>query len=465
MTRYSFGSLSELTDRAISNAIPSIAPVAQHVSVVDDRVIVHPTVQAVIEAEPTFAVAVDANADSTSGDVPPVVTATVIQDTVAVPHSFRSNPYAIAETATSAAATTNANANGATAPNTNSTSNHPIAAADANTTISTSNPSIAAAGTSSTSNPYAGATTTITNTMTDTITCPADTTDNTSADAGTVLTTSNTTNQPNATSSNASAVSNANTGGTSDPSSGVASMEFMSTSSSGKSLAEVISCLRAAPLTTGCALAANSSACTRSYTQKKKKLLVEFVEALRAKSPKYDLLTAPAKVVPDFFPSGGVVAEVYVLLSGKAERSSKVRVLNQMLIDWVNEKENGGTKRRSGPNGMCKWPSPATLNTMVHTFFAATKDYYGWDFSVKDFNFEHGYNGFFKLLVLQRQKEDVSVQLALSCIIIFTCHLCYSPCLLCVSAYAPHFSPPRVTPNRHLSSSANLWREESRMPA
>ena len=87
MTRYSFGSLSELTDRAVSDAIPSIAPVAQHVSVVNDRIIVHPTVQAVIEDDPTFAVAVDPSADSSS-DVPPVVAATVIQDTVAVPDTL-----------------------------------------------------------------------------------------------------------------------------------------------------------------------------------------------------------------------------------------------------------------------------------------------------------------------------------------------------------------------------------------
>ena len=102
---------------------------------------------------------------------------------------------------------------------------------------------------------------------------------------------------------------------------------------------------------------------------------------------------------------------MFVLLSRKGDRRNKVWVLNQMLIDWVTEKENCSTRRCCGPNGMSKWPSPATLNTMVQTFFAAMKEYYRWDFLTKDFNFEWGYNGFFKQLVELRQREDVSIML------------------------------------------------------
>ena len=155
------------------------------------------------------------------------------------------------------------------------------------------------------------------------------------------------------------------------------------------------------------------------------------------------------------------MAEVFVLLSGKAERRSKVCVLNQMLINWVAEKENGGTRRRTGPSGISKWPSPATLNTMVRTFFAATKDYYGWDFLVKDFNFEKGYNGFFRLLVEQRQREDVSMY-GDRCMNVPphpTAAVILTMSFVCLSHWCVA-SLPHIPSNLHLSSSANLWCEE-----
>ena len=77
-----------------------------------------------------------------------------------------------------------------------------------------------------------------------------------------------------------------------------------------------------------------------------------------------------AQHVPDFFPPSTTVAVVFVVLSGPGNKRKKVFVLKEMLIDWIQEKENKSS------NGRNKYPSPSTINTSVRTFFAATKELY-----------------------------------------------------------------------------------------
>ena len=101
MVNYTFGAVSDLTDAVINNAIPSIAPVRQHVSVVNNEVVVHPTIQAVAESDPSFAIAIDDT--STSNDAVPTVTATVIQDAVAVVAQPPSTPAAASAIGTDSA--------------------------------------------------------------------------------------------------------------------------------------------------------------------------------------------------------------------------------------------------------------------------------------------------------------------------------------------------------------------------
>ena len=420
MVNYSFGAVSDLTDAAINNAIPSIAPVRQHVSVINSEVVVHPTIQAVAECDPSFAVAIDDT--STNNDGVPTVTATVIQDAVAVEAQPPSTPAAASATSVTNSGSQSivtpdgASRNSISSDNPSSCTNRSPAANETSPTVAPSR------------NPYINHTAVGSNDSSGTdITSPAPAVLNRStvgADSTTASTSSaTTTHSPSANETTSPPVASMNpyasTIAASDGNGtvAVASSSSRATSPSGMSLSDVMAQLRSAPLTRGCAIAVNSSSCTKNYTRKKKKLLIEFVEALRAKSPKYDLIIQPAENVPSFFPQeSGLVAEVFVLLSGKGDRRNKIRVLNEMLIDWVAEKENKGTGRRAGPNGRSKWPSPATLNTMVRTFFAATKEYYGWDFTTKDFNFERGYNGFFRQLVELRQREDVSIIMLYVCL-------------------------------------------------
>ena len=279
MPRYSFGALSDLTDIAISDAIPSVAPVNQHVSVLNNQTIVHPTLEAVVEADPTFAVAIDSN--STSANVL-IVPATVIQDTVAFEPSTDSsnanptsatpiipghtNPYITAAVAP-ANSTVVTRSNLETAPTTTTNQSIPSDTTDTNSN------SVAATST----NPNTAATTMNFDAVASTSTS-ATNPDATTTNPDATTTNHVTTATPTVMNSN-TAGATTTAGAETDPALGVASMD-RATSPSGKTLSEVIPSLREAPLTTGCALAANSSACTRSYTQKKKKLFIEFVEAL-----------------------------------------------------------------------------------------------------------------------------------------------------------------------------------------
>ena len=85
-----------------------------------------------------------------------------------------------------------------------------------------------------------------------------------------------------------------------------------------------------------------------------------------------------------------------------------------MLIDWIGSKRKTNAKQ-----GEKQFPHPATLNSTVRAFLAATKDMYNWHFTLADFKFDGGFNAFFKTLCAQRQKEYVSVS------VIFCFLLCF----------------------------------------
>ena len=134
-----------------------------------------------------------------------------------------------------------------------------------------------------------------------------------------------------------------------------------------------------------------------AYSTRKKKIVVEFMDALKQLKPRYDHLLELTREVPSFFLVKEVEA-VFVLLSGKEEKRKKVLILNDMLIDWI------GTKRRIDGG----FPAPGTINSTVRAFFAAAKTLFDWHFSPNDFNFDGGYSGFFKALCAERQKANVS---------------------------------------------------------
>ena len=123
---------------------------------------------------------------------------------------------------------------------------------------------------------------------------------------------------------------------------------------------------------------------------------------------KYEYLLVQVDA-PRYFPTPNVkIPIVFSLLSGSEFKGKKVKILNDILIDWVSDKKKLAKNVMTQGSGS-KWPSPGTLNAMIRAFFAATKDQYVWEFVASDFNFDGGYNGFFKALCAGRQKRDVSI--------------------------------------------------------
>ena len=175
------------------------------------------------------------------------------------------------------------------------------------------------------------------------------------------------------------------------------------------SLDDAIRVIQAAPETAGSVFASRTTVNSPAYNQQKKKLLAEFIQVLKSKSPKYDhLLTATRKVhLPSYFPQDIEVPFVFVLLSGSEHKPKKVKILNDMLIDWVSDKKK---KYNSSSDDKSPYPVPSTLNTMIRAFFAAAKDQYQWDYSPTEFKFDGGYTGFFKTLCKERQRADVSIK-------------------------------------------------------
>ena len=397
MVHYSFGALANLSQTSVCNGASSIAPVTQHVTVLNSQAVLRPT-------NPQFAHLVNASTyDSTTP--PSDVVATAVCEVMAPHHNKTSTtlpPSASTSLLSVAAASTTASttntvvslptAAAATTvpPPAAATTTVPLPAAAASTTVL----SPAAAASNATAPPVAAASTT---------TAP-----HAAAASTTVAAAAASTTVAAAAASTTVPAAAASTTVPAPPVAAAAAAASTTTAPPVPPLAcldDVIRDLKTAPRTAGLEIAESSSMCTRNYDAKKRKLMREFVDALRAKAPKYDTLILPSKDKPEEFPPGDV-AEVFVLLSGPEEKRKKVHVLNQMLIDWVAEKENKVS--RTGNGGGNRFPTPSTLNCMIRTFFAATKSTYGWEFGVTDFQFEGGYNGFFKELCLRRQKNDVS---------------------------------------------------------
>lgn len=155
------------------------------------------------------------------------------------------------------------------------------------------------------------------------------------------------------------------------------------------------------------ARAAATSVNVPKYQGAKRKILNDFIEALRRESPKYDDLLKPTDQIPVSFRLGNDsvarqhIEQVWVLISGPDNKNAKVNLVNKMLIDWI-----GNMKKQKGEG---KFHSPASINTMVRRFLSATKSHFDWHITQADFSFDGGYNGFFRDLCATRLEEDVSI--------------------------------------------------------
>jgi hypothetical protein len=127
------------------------------------------------------------------------------------------------------------------------------------------------------------------------------------------------------------------------------------------------------------------------------------VSVLKKNKEKYARFLVLTSDVPSTFLSSEPVEMVFILLRGEENKPDKIRSLNLMLIDWVDGKRLKNPQK----NGNV-FPAPSSLNTMVQTFLASTKDYYQWSFSQKDFGYDGGYNSFFAALCEKRRRLDVS---------------------------------------------------------
>ena len=159
------------------------------------------------------------------------------------------------------------------------------------------------------------------------------------------------------------------------------------------------------------------------------------MEALQKSSPTYNKFLVKTKDLPAHFTMSEVEV-LFIMLGGEEDKQKKVKTLNVMLIDWIGSK-------RKGDGG---FPSPATINSDLCCFFAATKDFFNWKYSSADFKYDKGDNDFFTKMIINWQKLDVSIYLSLTFtnLIIFSTHLLINTIIL----------------HLQLLSSTKLWCQE-----
>ena len=191
-------------------------------------------------------------------------------------------------------------------------------------------------------------------------------------------------------------------------------------------------------------LADGATVVSESYTYRRKKVVVDFIEGLVACAPKYDQLLELTSKIPDTFSTHETsVPLLFVVLSGTSDKTRKSRLLSDLLVDWVSnlrrqrsqssEEESSGAlgiarKKNKGKEGKkgksvskklnidgaavddADPHAPSTINTYVRALLAAGREFYDWHYSLKtDLSFEGGFCAFFKRLCSERQKNDVSV--------------------------------------------------------
>lgn len=150
-------------------------------------------------------------------------------------------------------------------------------------------------------------------------------------------------------------------------------------------------------------LADGSTACTRGYSNKKKKVINDFLDGLRQYTPKYDrLLVETDQLPPTFVHTPPTVPLLFIALCGEKDKAMKTKLMSDMLVDWV-----GGMRLKRSKKGSF-YHQPATINVHVRTLLAALKEYFEINFTLNDFKFDGGYAGFIRTLFDKRQKEDVS---------------------------------------------------------
>lgn len=189
---------------------------------------------------------------------------------------------------------------------------------------------------------------------------------------------------------------------------GVGGQEVVTSDPDDLDLASAIEYSKKCKNTVGAELAKDATVCTASYAKDRKRVVNQFIEALRKEAPKYNRFLKKTSCVPCFFALDKPVEAVFVMLSDandKSKRIEKVRILNDMLIDWVA----GMELKRSRKNVSKKWHSPASINVTLRKFLSAAKEYCGWEYSISEFSFEGGFNAFFSKLCEKRQREDVSL--------------------------------------------------------
>ena len=167
-------------------------------------------------------------------------------------------------------------------------------------------------------------------------------------------------------------------------------------------LQQMVSSIQQAQDTEGVAFARTTAHVSQGYINQRRRIINDFINSLWACTPKYDTYLKKTRDTPAHFPAGEHEV-LFVVLCGTTDKRMKVYSLNSMLVDWI-----ASLKKKSPGRTGSEYHSPSTINYMVRSFFAATKEYYDWNFSYADFNYEGGFNGFFKDLCEKRRKADVS---------------------------------------------------------
>ena len=99
----------------------------------------------------------------------------------------------------------------------------------------------------------------------------------------------------------------------------------------------------------GMRLAAGSSVHSAGYCNKKKIVIRNFIEGLRRAAPKYNAFLKPPANIPEWF-SYAPSEAVFVLLSPfEKDKQKKTKMLNEMLIDWVNGMVKTHTRKKKRP--------------------------------------------------------------------------------------------------------------------
>ena len=99
-------------------------------------------------------------------------------------------------------------------------------------------------------------------------------------------------------------------------------------------------------------------------------------------------------------------APMILVILGGEKGNKKLKIANEALVDWqAATKMKRVAKKKDIDDLVCPWYQPSSQSNKLRVFFGQVQKQFNWYYTLSDFSFNGGLNGFITTLYLKREKK------------------------------------------------------------